>query len=191
MDERGPTYMELLDYFVNHASDIDSDIRDQAIVAFKRARVGNFITSWYSLPYPDDTSDMRTHFWLEVLRELGNAAISKPMCRFEDSNHLVYREYMLFLLNRNNRSNSGAIPESSGNIQEDEMTESRPWPNNMIVYRNEAAASLAIASEKLQRFIVDEDNADVIVMQALIEVNNALRFLERAGAPTMPPQRGV
>ncbi len=188
--DKCPTYIELLDYFVNHANDIDSNIRDRAFVAYKYAASNNYIASWLHLPTSSESPDLRTCEWLRVLGAAANGAVNEPQGRFEIKNWLVYHEYMAYLEHKSNRGQSGAITESSGK-QEDEMTESRPWPNNMIVCRNEAAASLAIASERLQSFIVDEDNADVAVMQALIEVNNALRWLERAGAPTTPPERGA
>ncbi len=69
-------------------------------------------------------------------------------------------------------------------------TRERPWPDNMRNYRDQAAERINRAGARLEEMIykppTDMRDAILIVAQARIELVNANRFLERAGAPTLP-----
>ena len=69
-------------------------------------------------------------------------------------------------------------------------TRERLWPDNMKNYRDQAAERINRAGETLDTLIYkppeDLKDAILIVARARIELVNANRFLERAGAPTLP-----
>lgn len=70
------------------------------------------------------------------------------------------------------------------------MTEPKPWPYNQQRNRDQAAERIGLVELDLLRLsrsrLTDEQRA--IVQNALLNINYAIRWLEAAGAQTLPPE---
>lgn len=88
-----------------------------------------------------------------------------------------------------NWGNSGLVPGDIREEREDEMTEARPWPNSAIEMRNQAAERIARAAATLDKALESPKDIEVIIRgiyAARLDLAEALRWLESAGAPTRP-----
>ena len=88
-------------------------------------------------------------------------------------------------LDRLTNGNQFGQPEEGG-----DMTPEKPWPYNQQRNRDQAAERIGLVELDLLRLsrsrLTDEQRA--IVQNALLNINYAIRWLEAAGAQTLPPE---
>ena len=78
-----------------------------------------------------------------------------------------------------NRGDSGGVP----------VTEPRPWPNDARIARDQAAERIAQANKRIAQALRSSplsSEAEIGLMQAQVNILEALRWLESAGAMTRP-----
>jgi len=71
---------------------------------------------------------------------------------------------------------------------EGEMTEPRPLPNNCKTAIFEAADDVAAARLTLKKLAAEAVYHELPLMKAILDLTEALRWLESIGAPTRPEQ---
>lgn len=80
------------------------------------------------------------------------------------------------------------IRSEYGVNREAEMTEPRPLPNNCKTAISEAAEHVAAARLKLKRMVVTAPYEELSITRAILDLTEALRWLESIGSQTRPEQ---
>ena len=82
----------------------------------------------------------------------------------------------------------GKILHECGMNREAYMTEPRPLPNNCKTAIFEAADDVASARLTLKKLANSNFYPELKIMSAILDLTEALRWLESIGAPTRPEQ---